>query len=222
MDDQEIIPTTEQETDMSKDPGNFYVWLSTRIRSARHLSQLAKTQQYAKIKEFNMDVDCSGCPDRCCTAGLQIPLEKWEFRKFKHTIVDKKDRKSGIHVLQLQDNGHCYYYQDNACAVYNRRPAACRLFDCRIYGAGALVDPCMEAAADQWNWSRWANEGFWVLQRAVNLATQDILNHSPVDLPTALWGGIANFQEYLGMAYEMLEQEGQKRTEAKDNDPPSS
>jgi len=37
------------------------------------------------------------------------------------------------HTLKHKPNGDCVYLGESGCTIYDRRPAICRSFDCRVF-----------------------------------------------------------------------------------------
>jgi len=72
-------------------------------------------------------VPCGTCT-LCCRCWDEIPLTPAEARRLEH-----RQGKTGP-ALPHKDNGECVHLQiDGRCAIYDTRPNACRLFDCRVY-----------------------------------------------------------------------------------------
>lgn len=84
------------------------------------------------------DVNCGNCEAPCCK-GIFVPLltEK-EFFSGKYPIKvidvpefkDKLPSAENIIGLAVLKNG-CIFLKDNKCSIYEDRPKACRIYDCR-------------------------------------------------------------------------------------------
>jgi hypothetical protein len=55
---------------------------------------------------------------------------------------DYKVVEGGI-ILQSKPDGSCIYVGDKGCTIWDRRPAICRAFDCRVYARSdwMRIDP---------------------------------------------------------------------------------
>lgn len=81
---------------------------------------------------------CNGCT-ACCRWGSVIlqPSDKAEDYE--------TERLDDLTVLKRQTDGRTCWYLDEekGCTIYDKRPAVCRAFDCRLYGlqkAGSKID----------------------------------------------------------------------------------
>lgn len=73
-------------------------------------------------------VPCDGCTACCRGPGRRpLRLKRFEEHEFKTMAID------GVRYVRQSVDGTCVYSTPNGCAVYERRPSACRTFDCRDY-----------------------------------------------------------------------------------------
>ncbi len=88
--------------------------------------------------EPDSDVPCEGCEAPCCK-GMLIPLltEKEFFSNaYPIKVIDipelKKDLPNSQNVIglaMLKDG--CPFLKGSCCSIYQDRPKACRVYDCR-------------------------------------------------------------------------------------------
>jgi Fe-S-cluster containining protein len=57
-----------------------------------------------------------------------------------HLLTERSPE--GELVLQRRSDGACVHLGERGCTVYERRPAVCRTFDCRVFAAMGLVERC--------------------------------------------------------------------------------
>jgi len=76
------------------------------------------------IKERKLPkLECNGCT-RCCRYDIRLTrFDDW----------DRYEHFGG--VLHRRPNGYCVYAMKGGCRIYERRPHACRDFDCRTFVA---------------------------------------------------------------------------------------
>jgi Fe-S-cluster containining protein len=63
------------------------------------------------------------------------------------------ESRDGRRFLRKKANGECIHLQDGGCSVYEHRPSACRVFDCRDFVVGKLTNPdlpLLNEAIAQW------------------------------------------------------------------------
>lgn len=95
-------------------------------------------------------VPCSGCT-ACCRNGELVAVFEEEgddvASYLTRTIqlggdetgtIDGRAINGGmtITVLEHKPNGDCIYLGEGGCTIYDRRPAVCRKFDCRLFFKG--------------------------------------------------------------------------------------
>ena len=82
----------------------------------------------------DVNVPCDGCT-ACCRSKMRVP-----------------DGNGGF--LAKRDDGSCVHLIDGQCSIYERRPPACRAFDCRIMRAVRVLpvdDPELLTGVMQWD-----------------------------------------------------------------------
>jgi Fe-S-cluster containining protein len=112
------------------DAGNFSDWMAA-IRGAIDEGRDA-------------EVPCAGCT-ACCTSGQFVdigPDEVDTLARIPPALLARAPRRPPGHVVLGHDErGHCPMLVDGRCSIYERRPRACRTYDCRVFAAtGIEVD----------------------------------------------------------------------------------
>lgn len=80
------------------------------------------------------DVPCGGCV-ACCTSGQLVPVDEDDRGAMPaHAVVGTAEGA----VLARREDGTCLSLVQNRCTVYEHRPRACRIYDCRIFPATGL------------------------------------------------------------------------------------
>ena len=73
------------------------------------------------------NVDCSGCNAQCCRQ-YEVEYDHGDDESlFTHV------GKDGQRILPRNDLGACDHLVNGACDIYDRRPRACRHYDCRPF-----------------------------------------------------------------------------------------
>lgn len=98
------------------------------------------------LKTGVVNVPCESCT--ACCRSIAIQLTDSEAPQYAH----ERTEADGL-VLKKQANGDCHYLIDNKCSIYEQRPQACRVYDCRfrlLIGLMHDEHPAMVEALDQW------------------------------------------------------------------------
>lgn len=109
-----------------------------------------------------LDVPCNGCT-ACCRASQFIPVEPDETdtlaRIPKALLFEAPGGRRGHRVMGYDKDGHCPMLVDDRCSIYDHRPRACRVYDCRVFAASGTF-PSGEGQADVAERAReWEVEG---------------------------------------------------------------
>ena len=79
-----------------------------------------------------VDVPCNGCT-LCCK--LMTPLyPEDDIASYEHGDWVEFNNGKSIYrgkVLARHPNGDCIYLNEHGCSIYERRPRACGMYDCR-------------------------------------------------------------------------------------------
>jgi Fe-S-cluster containining protein len=93
--------------------------------------------------ERDADVPCDGCT-ACCRSSQFVhvePDEKETLARIPAALLFPAPRRPPGHVvLGYDERGHCPMLIDDHCSIYEHRPRACRMYDCRVFAATG-VDP---------------------------------------------------------------------------------
>lgn len=73
-----------------------------------------------------VDVPCGACT-ACCWHEI-VPLTEADDPSSYDT-----QWINGVQVLRHQPNGACIYLGQRGCRIWTRRPAVCKVFDCRRF-----------------------------------------------------------------------------------------
>ncbi|MEP6625539.1 MAG: YkgJ family cysteine cluster protein [Acidimicrobiia bacterium] len=99
--------------------------------------------------EHDADVPCGECT-ACCRASQFVPIEADETAVLAHIPDELRfpapGRPPGTVVLGFDQHGACPMLTDAGCSIYDHRPRACRMYDCRIFAAtGVAVEGPQQA-----------------------------------------------------------------------------
>lgn len=119
------------------------------------------------------DVPCAGCT-ACCRSGKLIPVEADETEALAHIPADCLVPMPGQperRVLTHDASGQCSQLTEAGCSVYAHRPAACRLYDCRIFAAAGVTPdkPLIAEQVQHWRF-RYASPASQKRHTAVRMA----------------------------------------------------
>lgn len=121
-------------------------------------------------------VACGDC-SACCSTFDAIPIGRDEHATLaaipSEFLQRVEDQATGKVLLLTSETHVCPMLHDGACSIYNVRPKACRIFDCRTMAAADLVDKegrhaAMGERVDEWVFSYETDE-----DRARQLAVLD-------------------------------------------------
>jgi hypothetical protein len=148
--------------------GDFTVWLGD-IGRAFH-------------DGADSDVPCGTCT-ACCTASQFIHIDR-DDPAIKHIprelLFPTPVLPDGPLVMGHDSKGHCPMFKDNACSIYEFRPRACRVYDCRIYAASGVLpdEPDKTAVAERvllWRFD-YTSESGELTHRAIRAAAAYLSN----------------------------------------------
>ena len=109
------------------DAGAFSSWL-------RHIRK-------SIVTESETAVPCGDCT-ACCRSSLFIHIKPEETETLasipKEFQFPAPGFPKGYVVLGYDQNGKCPMLVKTKCSIYKRRPATCRIFDCRIFPATGI------------------------------------------------------------------------------------
>ncbi len=133
------------------------------------------------------DVPCGDCV-ACCTSRQFVHVEPDEVDALAHIPDEVRFAAPGLAsghvVLGYDDEGRCPMLGERGCTIYEHRPRACRVYDCRVFVA-AGIEPDDDQPAIVRRVRRWQFEPLSVddaeAQRAV-LAVAAVLD-DPASFP---------------------------------------
>jgi uncharacterized protein len=99
------------------------------------------------------DVPCDGCT-ACCTSAQFVHLEPDEQDTLEHIphelLFPAPGLPEGHVLLGYDERGRCPMLRDGGCSIYEHRPRACRVYDCRVFAAtGVEIDEAAKAGVAQ-------------------------------------------------------------------------
>lgn len=79
-------------------------------------------------------IKCNGCT-QCCRnwdSTWLLPSKGDKLEDYQIEIASMPEKPGYVGPrLAHKPNGDCIYVGENGCAIYDKRPSACRSFDCR-------------------------------------------------------------------------------------------
>jgi hypothetical protein len=104
------------------------------------------------------DVPCGDC-SACCTASQFVLVEPDEHAALAvippALLFPAPRRPEGFRLLGYDEHGACPMFVDERCSIYEHRPRACRVYDCRVYAAAGVEppDPGVAVRVRRWRFS---------------------------------------------------------------------
>ena len=99
--------------------------------------------QAALAGAADSDVPCGSCT-ACCTSSQFIHVEPDETETLAFIPAELLFPAPGLppgHLVMGHDqDGCCPMLVDGACSIYDHRPRACRVYDCRLFAAIGRVN----------------------------------------------------------------------------------
>ena len=83
-------------------------------------------------------VPCKGCATCCYHEHVDVDPEKERPEDLPYLLTEP-DPEGGLR-LQHRSDGGCIHLGDNGCTIYEHRPNACRMYDCRIFTLFGVLD----------------------------------------------------------------------------------
>lgn len=83
-------------------------------------------------------VPCGGCVACCYHPCVGVHPE--DERPEDLARLDLVTREDGVIVVRKRSDGACVHLGERGCTVYEHRPRACRLYDCRKYAMIGVLD----------------------------------------------------------------------------------
>jgi hypothetical protein len=123
-------------------------YLKARRQQLLAYSRFKLTGERSEMAAMTSTVNCRSCR-ACCVDFAEtrlLPGDSGDGLDF--------EIRDGTRFLRRKANGECVHLQDGGCSVYERRPSACRVFDCRDFAVGKLTNPdlpLLNEAIAQWS-----------------------------------------------------------------------
>ena len=92
-----------------------------------------------------MDVPCGHC-NACCRSAQFVHVEADEtpaLARIPDALLFPAPGSPGTMVMGFDEAGRCPMLERGVCSIYEHRPKACRVYDCRVFAATGL-DPAEE------------------------------------------------------------------------------
>lgn len=96
-----------------------------------------------------MNVPCGECNACCRSPNMKVGLTHDEAMQ-----LPSVEYLNGGWSLKKNEDGSCSLLIEGRCSIYDRRPKACRVYDCRlrnVIGVMPANDPIMKDAYLQWS-----------------------------------------------------------------------
>lgn len=87
-------------------------------------------------------VPCNGCRECCYHKGVDVHPGDERPEDLMH--LDLVHREGEGWFLRKREDGACVHLGPDGCTVYQHRPAACRMYDCRSYSLIGMIDTYSE------------------------------------------------------------------------------
>ena len=122
----------------------------SRGRHPGSVSSIMKRHLRAATTGQAVDVPCGSCNACCRMPHLYAEVRDYERADFPEAVWQTADDMVPTWVpgwvLPKNPDGSCVHLIGGKCAIYERRPRACRTFDCRV----ALVTSTMPSPDLEW------------------------------------------------------------------------
>ncbi len=99
--------------------------------------------------EGDAEVPCGDCT-ACCSSAQFVAIEADEvdtLARVPSRVTVPAPGRPGTVLLGYDAEGRCPMLGPTGCTIYEVRPRACRMFDCRVFAAAGLAPERPEAAA---------------------------------------------------------------------------
>ena len=88
------------------------------------------------------DVPCGEC-NACCQSGHFIHVAADDVDALHHIpgelLFPAPGVDDGTMVMGYNEHGHCPMLIEGRCSIYEHRPRACRIYDCRVFAATGVA-----------------------------------------------------------------------------------
>lgn len=86
-------------------------------------------------------VPCNGCFQCCYHNRIDVDPEMENPEDLLHLDLEPNNEAPSGFILRHREDGACIHLDaNNRCSIYEHRPRACRLYDCRVFSTIGVVD----------------------------------------------------------------------------------
>lgn len=136
------------------------------------------------------DVPCGSCT-ACCRSSQFVHIAPDERETLavipKELLFPAPLLPRGHALLGYDDRGHCPMLANDGCSIYEHRPRACRVYDCRVFAATGVLPSDRPAVAErvrQWRFS-FDHPDSQVISEALHAAVASLRDVSSELTPTS-------------------------------------
>jgi uncharacterized protein len=132
--------------------------------------------------EADADVACGRCT-ACCRSAQFVRVDADEVDALAHIPVallfPAPYGRRGERVMGYDERGRCPMLTDGGCSIYEHRPRACRVYDCRVFAAADVAPdhPAVSERVVDWHF-RTDEPGDERLLEAVRAAARSVQEHT--------------------------------------------
>ena len=128
----------------SRDAGDFGAWFASVTA--------------ALSGDGGSDVPCGTCT-ACCSASqfVEVGLDEVDALAAipRSLLFAAPGAPMGTLVMGYDEHGRCPMFGNGACSIYEHRPRACRVYDCRVFAATGVYPDESEKASVADTARRW-------------------------------------------------------------------
>jgi hypothetical protein len=162
------------------------------------------TKTLRGVDQFDRTVPCGACTACCYHARVDVDPDEEAPENLEH--LDLVSHPDGGLALRKRADGACVHLGSAGCTVYQYRPRACRVYDCRLYSAAGLGDSYdNDQRQPQWVFDvNSLRERAWIL--AIRLGAVKVVSQTSWTAAEAMRAGLAALNENFPIAWKILEQ----------------
>jgi Putative zinc- or iron-chelating domain len=115
-----------------------------QLRAAGSPSQLMEEAEKLEARtrageKVSTSVPCAGCTQCCHAPWIRVDPSVERQEDLDHLDI-VSDPGQGGPMLRKAANGACVHLGPKGCSVYEHRPRACRMYDCRLFAIAGTLD----------------------------------------------------------------------------------
>lgn len=111
------------------------------------MKNIDRIGSFVNVKKNNLFFNgCSSCEGDCCNGAKGFSLSPLILEDFEEVyenfaiVFSLVERKLRAYVVLNDGEGHCKYYIDNKCSIYEKRTPSCKLYPVSPYFENILID----------------------------------------------------------------------------------